>query len=127
MGKSKALMAALIVIGGAGFAHAGGHERAGEFTGASNHVTKGDVTVVKTDKGYEIRLAGNFWFDGAPDRRGGFGKDGKFAAATDFEKLRSDTGEQVYIVPADLDPATFDSVYIWCRKFSVPLGKAALN
>ena len=63
----------------------------------------------------------------APDPRVGFGNDGKFVDATDFEVLRANAGEQVYKVPADLDAASFDDVFIWCRKFAVPLGVAALN
>lgn len=125
--KFKGLAAALIVLGGAGVAWAGGHERAGAFTGDSNHVTTGGVTVVKTDAGYEIRLGPDFTFDGAPDPRVGFGKDGKFVDPTDFEPLRSNTGEQVYKVPASIDASTFDTVVIWCRRFSVPLGHARLN
>ena len=120
------LAAALISLGAAGVAFAG-DVRSGTFTGASNHITKGAVEVVKVDDGYEIRLKGDFWFDGAPDPRVGLGRDGKFVKETDFEILRANAGEQVYKVPADIDPSTFDDVLIWCRKFSVPLGVAALN
>lgn len=121
------LAAALISLGAAGVSFAGDDGRAGTFTGLSNHVTKGDVSVVKTSDGYEIHLSENFWFDGAPDPRVGFGKDGTFVDATDFEVLKSDTGAQVYKVPADIDPTQFDDVFVWCRKFSVPLGVAKLN
>ena len=124
---TSGLAAALISLGAAGVAIAGEDARSGTFSGASNHVTKGSVAVVKTDAGYEIRLKGDFWFDGAPDPRVGFGNDGKFVDATDFEVLRANAGEQVYKVPADLDAASFDDVFIWCRKFAVPLGVAALN
>ena len=124
---STGLAAALISLGAAGVAFAS-DVRSGTFTGASNHITKGTVEVVEVDGGgYEIHLKGDFWFDGAPDPRVGFGRDGKFVDATDFEVLRSDTGAQVYKVPANIDPATFDDIFIWCRRFSVPLGVAALN
>lgn len=123
---SAGLAAALISLGAAGVALAG-DVRAGVFTGASNHVTKGGVEVVKTGGGYEIHLKSDFWFDGAPDPRVGFGKDGKFIDATDFEVLRSDTGAQVYKVPAGINPEEFDDVFVWCRKFAVPLGVAKLN
>lgn len=121
------LSAALIALGAAGVAGADEVTRSGSFTGASNHVTTGDVSIVKTAEGYEIRLAENFSLDGAPDPRVGFGKGGKFVDATDFEVLREDTGAQVYKVPDGLNPADFDDVFIWCRRFSVPLGLAALN
>lgn len=117
------LLAALIALP-AGTALAG--EGTGTFIGASDHVTSGTVEVVKTDTGWEVHLKDNFSLDGAPDPRVGFGSAGTFAAATDFEPLRSITGAQVYKVPAGIDPTAYDEVYIWCRKFSVPLGVAKL-
>ncbi|MEM7684562.1 MAG: DM13 domain-containing protein [Paracoccaceae bacterium] len=107
-------------------AFAGGAGK-GSFTGLSNHVTKGDVEVIQTADGWEIHLKDSFWFDGAPDPRVGFGKDGKFVDPTDFEPLRENSGSQVYKVPANINPEDFDEVYIWCRKFSVPLGVASLD
>lgn len=99
----------------------------GTFTGLSNHTTKGGVDVVKTASGWEIHLKDTFWFDGAPDPRVGFGRDGKFVDPTDFEPLRANSGAQVYMVPASIDPEDFNEVYIWCRKFSVPLGVAKIR
>lgn len=65
--------------------------------------------------------------DGAPDPRVGLGSGGAFAEGTDFEPLRADEGTQVYTVPAGIDPAAFDEVYIWCRQFAVPLGVATIE
>lgn len=107
--------------------HADAGAGSGSFTGQSNHETRGGVTVVKGDKGWEIHLEDSFWFDGAPDPRVAFGRDGKFADGTDFEPLRQNAGKQVYQVPEGIDPEAFDTVVIWCRKFSVPLGYAKLN
>ena len=113
-----ALMAGSAIAGGAG---------TGSFTGLSNHVTRGDVEVVKTAQGWEIHLKESFWFDGAPDPRVGFGNDGTFVDPTDFEPLRQNEGAQVYAVPASINPEDFNEVYIWCRRFSVPLGVAPIN
>ena len=99
----------------------------GTFTGLSNHITTGGVEVVQTATGWEIHLKDNFTFDGAPAPRVGFGRNGKFVDPTDFEPLRSNAGAQVYKVPAGIDPSAFDEVYIWCRKFSVPLGVAKIR
>ena len=126
--RIKAILAAFaMVLGAAGASFAGGHARSGDFTGASNHVTRGTVEVVKTDGGYEIHLKDNFTFDGAPDPRVGFGKNGKFVDATDFEPLASNSGAQVYKVPAGIDPGEFTDVFVWCRQYSVPLGVAKLH
>ncbi|MEM7546887.1 MAG: DM13 domain-containing protein [Pseudomonadota bacterium] len=124
---SSTLAAALISLGGAGVALADDHVRTGTFTGASNHITTGTVELVKTDEGYEIHLKDNFTFDGAPDPRIGFGKDGIFVDPTDFEVLQSNAGAQVYKVPSSINPEEFDDIFVWCRKFSVPLGVASLS
>lgn len=116
--------AALMLSAGAAFAGGAG---SGEFTGLSNHVTKGAVEVVKAGDGWEIHLKDSFWFDGAPDPRVGFGNDGSFVDPTDFEPLRQNAGAQVYKVPADINPEDFNEVYIWCRQYSVPLGVASIE
>ena len=102
-------------------AFAGGKK--GTFKGHSGHVTKGAVTV----KDGKIILEDSFWFDGAPDPRVGLGKGGKYLKNTDFAVLKNNTGKQTYTIPANLKNKDYDSVVIWCRKFSVPLGEAKLN
>jgi len=125
MGKyAVILLTALTALPGA-TASAG--EGTGSFSGASGHQATGQVAVVKTADGWEVRLDDDFTFDGAPDPWVGFGKSGSFAQATDFYRLRSNTGAQVYKVPADVDAAAYDEVYIWCRRYSVPLGVAKLG
>jgi len=96
--------------------------KTGRFRGDSNHVTKGSVTV----KNGTITLEDSFWFDGAPDPRVGLGKGGRYLAKTDFAVLKKNSGKQTYKIPAKLKNKDFDTVVIWCRKFSVPLGHAKL-
>lgn len=97
--------------------------RKGSFKGASGHTTTGGVTL----KDGVITLESDFSLDGAPDPRIGLGNKGKYAANTDFAVLKSNTGEQAYKIPANLNPADYDTVFIWCRKYSVPLGHARLK
>ena len=125
MKKYTAILIAALIAMPIGGASAG--EGTGSFSGASGHKTTGQVEVMKTADGWEIRLKEDFTFDGAPDPRVGFGTSGKFAAATDFEPLQSKSGAQVYKVPAGVDPAAYDEVYIWCRQYSVPLGVAKIS
>lgn len=115
----------VVAILGASMAFAGAGE--GSFAGASGHQVSGSVSVVDTGGGWEIRFGQDFSFDGAPDPRVGFGNGGTFVEGTDFEVLEADTGAQVYAVPAGIDPAGFSDVVIWCGKFSVPLGVAAIE
>ncbi|MEM6889364.1 MAG: DM13 domain-containing protein [Pseudomonadota bacterium] len=100
----------------------------GGFVGKSNHIITGSVTIEKNDDGsHSVTLSEDFSLDGAPDPRVGFGKDGNYVLATDLGELKSLTGGQTYHVPAAIDVAGFDALYIWCLQFSVPLGVAALN
>ena len=125
MGKyAVILLTALIALPGA---TAAAGEGTGSFSGASGHQATGQVAVVQTADGWEVRLEDDFTFDGAPDPWVGFGRSGAFAPATDFYRLRSNTGAQVYKVPADVDPTAYDEVYIWCRRYSVPLGVARIT
>ena len=101
---------------------------AGSFTGASDHITKGGVTVVKNaDGSATVTFGAGFSLDGAPDPRVGFGKDGEFVEASDLGELKSLNGAQTYIVPASINIEDFNELYIWCLEFSVPLGVADLS
>lgn len=100
----------------------------GTFTGASDHITTGGVDVIKNaDGSHTIVLADDFSLDGAPDPRVGLGKDGFFDGNTDAGVLGALTGGQSFVVPAGVDVSEYNEVYIWCEKFSVPLGVAAIN
>ena len=100
----------------------------GTFVGASDHVTTGSVEVIKNaDGSHTIVLGDDFSLDGAPDPRVGLGKDGFYNGNTDSGALGNLTGGQSFVVPAGIDIAEFNEVYIWCEKFSVPLGVATLN
>ncbi|WP_299367012.1 DM13 domain-containing protein [uncultured Tateyamaria sp.] len=100
----------------------------GTFTGASDHITTGGVEIIKNDDGsHTIVLAADFSLDGAPDPRVGLGKNGFYDGNTDAGVLGNLTGAQSFVVPAGVDVSAFNEVYIWCEKFSVPLGVAKLN
>jgi hypothetical protein len=99
----------------------------GKFIGASDHVTTGGVSVVKTDEGVVVILESDFDFDGAPDPKLGFGKNGAYDPNSKIAHLGSNKGRQVYSVPASINPDNYDEFYVWCEKYSVPLGIAALK
>ncbi len=98
----------------------------GAFSGKSGHTASGGVSVVKTGTGITVVLGRDFKFDGAPDPKLGFGKDG-YVKATQFSVLKSNNGKQTYEIPADLDPADYNEVWVWCEKYAVPLGVANLE
>lgn len=98
-------------------------DRTGTFRGDNGHVTVGGVTIGDD----RIVLEKDFSLDGAPDPRVGLGNGGKFVSGTDFAPLKRKTGRQTYAVPAGIDLADYDTVFIWCRQFSVSLGQARVR
>lgn len=125
----RTLLAALALAIAFAVAVPDGHaaSRSGSFTGASNHVTKGTASIVQKADGWYVEVADNFWFDGAPDPKLALGNGGRVDKATLVENLRSNTGAQSYKLPASVDGSKYDSVILWCERFSVPLGKAAVK
>ena len=99
----------------------------GSFKGRSRHVTSGGVTIVKSGSGYSLKLAKNFSLDGAPDPWLGFGSNGRYSKKTTFAVLKKNKGAQTYKIPASVDISKFNEVYVWCKKFGVPLGVAKLR
>ena len=100
----------------------------GSFTGASNHVTTGQVSVSQDAGGqWLVTLGPGFSLDGAPDPKVGFGRGGDFVEGTLIGELQSLSGAQTYRVPAGIDPSQFSEVFIWCERFSVPLGVASIR
>ncbi|MEM7600321.1 MAG: DM13 domain-containing protein [Verrucomicrobiota bacterium] len=99
----------------------------GTFVGKSDHVTKGAASIQKNAEGnYVVVLGKDFSLDGAPDPKVGLGNDG-YQREARLGKLEKKKGEQVYMIPANLNPFDFNEIWIWCERFSVPLGVAALQ
>ena len=124
---SGAILIALVMTS-AGIASADSVVGSGKFRGASNHVTTGDVSIVKSASGASLIVLGeNFRFDGAPDPRVGLGTNGRYDKSSDAGELGSGKGSQSYAVPGNVDVSKYNEVYIWCRKFNVPLSVATLK
>ncbi|MEM9044494.1 MAG: DM13 domain-containing protein [Pseudomonadota bacterium] len=98
----------------------------GVFIGKSNHVTTGHASVARKGKKWVVVLEEDFTFDGAPDPHVALGADG-YRKDASLALLQSNDGKQVYEIPANLDVADFNEIWIWCNKFSVPLGVAKLK
>lgn len=100
----------------------------GTFTGASDHITTGGVSITKNADGTStVTFDSSFSLDGAPDPHVGFGKDGAFVDLANLGELKQINGAQSYIVPANINISDFNELYIWCVKFAVPLGVAKLG
>lgn len=124
MTTRRTVLQGMVALGAlsTGHAFAGGHGRLGTFTGESNHVTSGTVEVLKD----EVVFLDDFFFDGAPDPKVAFGKDG-YDASTLMGPLTSNSGKSSYKIPAGVNPDDYNEVWIWCERFNVPLGVAKLG
>lgn len=98
----------------------------GSFSGRNDHVVTGALEVLELDGRMYVRLASDFTLDGAPDPKIGFGRSGEYDESTTFTPLKSHSGSQDYALPEGFQLGTLNEAYIWCEKFSVALGVAAL-
>ncbi len=99
----------------------------GQFEGRSSHKTSGVATVENSAGGTMVVLGEDFSFDGAPDPKVGFGRDGTYDESSQLQALKSKSGRQEYTVPSSIDPTRYNELYIWCQRYSVPLGVAKLK
>ncbi|AZM92149.1 electron transporter [Streptomyces sp. W1SF4] len=101
------------------------------------HATTGTVKIIRLADGtHTLRLEGldtssgpdvRVWLSDAPVKEGTEGwrlfDDGQYV---NLAKLKANKGDQNYPLPADLDWAKYSSVSIWCDRFDVSFGAAAL-
>ncbi|QNP68348.1 DM13 domain-containing protein [Streptomyces roseirectus] len=101
------------------------------------HATSGTVKLVRLDDGSHVVRLENLdtsngpdlrvWLTDAPVKEGRAGwhvfDDG---AHISLGKLKGNKGSQNYTVPADADLSRYSSVSIWCDRFDVSFGAAAL-
>ncbi|MFF4101874.1 DM13 domain-containing protein [Streptomyces sp. NPDC001903] len=102
------------------------------------HATTGTVRLIRlpdgsrtlrlenldTSSGPDLRV----WLTDAPVKEGADGwfvfDDGKYVS---LGKLKGNKGDQNYEIPADVNLADYSSVTIWCDRFNVSFGAAALR
>ncbi|MFE3556155.1 DM13 domain-containing protein [Streptomyces sp. NPDC059193] len=109
---------------------------AGELI-SHEHKTTGSVKIVRlADGSHTLRLENldtsngpdlRVWLTDAPVKEGEAGwhvfDDGKYVS---LGKLKGNKGDQNYTLPADVDLSQYTSVSIWCDRFDVSFGAAAL-
>ncbi len=102
------------------------------------HGTTGTAQVIRRGSGeHVLRIEGldtsngpdlHVWLTDAPVIEGTDGwfvfDDGEYV---DLGELKGNKGNQNYPIPADVDLSDLDSVSIWCERFSVSFGAAALT
>ena len=99
------------------------------------HPTSGTATIYKMADGTHMLRFTNFDTSNGPDVHVYMvaADDAKDAGAVeragfvDLGVIKGNVGDQNYILPSDLDMAKYRAVSIWCKRFSVNFGAAALR
>lgn len=107
--------------------------KVGTFRGLA-HDTKGVATIYKLHDGSRVLRFTNFETSNGPDVNvylvaAPDAPDEKTVNDAGFVSLGSikgNIGDQNYTLPADLDLNRYQSVAIWCKRFGVNFGAAAL-
>ncbi len=114
--------------------------RRGTFV-SGEHETRGGVTLTTRHDGtHAIAFDANFVTDNGPDlvvilHRAANPLQGAPLSAYSLQEgedvviapLKSNTGTQEYVLPANIDPADFQSIAVWCRQFNATFGAATLS
>ncbi len=106
----------------------------GQFV-ARSHPGSGTAKVITDGSDQRFLRFEEFETDNGPDLfvylttadadadAGDFGVDGEFV---NLGRLKGNVGEQNYEIPVDVDLAAFDTVVVWCDRFSVAFTAADL-
>lgn len=99
----------------------------GTVVGVGGHGARGSVQIIKNGKAIAVRFSKDLLFDRVPDAWLAFGKNGRFSAATYVASIKRNNGSQTIKIPAKYADGTYDTLFIWCRKFNVGIGSAKLK
>lgn len=99
----------------------------GMLKGAGDHRAAGTVSIAKDASGNPILLLTDITVDKVPDGRVYLAKDADYTKDIEIGTLTQFSGTVQYAIPATVNPADYNSVVIWCRKFSVEIGHAMLD
>ena len=100
----------------------------GRFHGADGHDAKGSFELSTKEGKTRLALGSDFKVDRGPDVYLVLSRLPKVAESGDLYlgKLEKFKGQQEYDVPAGADLAAYQHLVLWCKKYSVAMGIAAL-
>lgn len=96
--------------------------RTGMLAGAGGHGADGSVDL----KGHSLTLS-NIDVDKVPDGRVYLANNAKYESGVELGTLKQFSGTVKYSIPENVNPDDYNSVLIWCKKFSVEIGHADLK
>ena len=94
------------------------------LAGAGSHNAAGMVAITKDKNGNPVLAMTDLKVDKVPDGRVYLAKDGDYTKGVDLGKLTTFSGHVEFQIPANVNPQDYNSVVIWCKKFSVEIGHA---
>ena len=99
----------------------------GQFAGLAGHSAQGTAVILEVGGKRYLRLESDFKVTNGPDLFVHLGKNDKYASEARLGPLKGNEGSQNYEIPVNLNLAEYNEVWVWCRSFSVPFGKALLK
>jgi len=101
----------------------------GTFAGAEGHKAKGSYEIATAGGKTQLRLGRDFSVEKGPDVYVVLSPGAKVPTqgALFLGKLTRFDGAQTFDLPAGTDLGAFTHVVLWCKKYSVPMGTAALT
>lgn len=100
----------------------------GTFTGFDKlHQSSGTARIIRTNGKTYVRFEDDFKTTNGPDLFVYLGNGNKYDADTSLGALKGNEGSQNYEIPATINLDNYLEVWVWCRAFSVPFGKAVLR
>jgi hypothetical protein len=99
----------------------------GMLTGAKDHHASGTVALTKDMGGHTVLRLENLTVDKVPDGHVYLAKDSDYATGAELGKLTTFSGTVEFPIPPGVNPSDYNSVVIWCKKFSVEIGHAMLD
>ena len=103
-----------------------------EYTGmfvSRDHPTSGNAIVLGDGSGQRFVRFESFETDNGPDLNVYLVNSaaGGVDDFVDLGNLKGNIGDQNYEIPAGVDLAVYDTVLIWCVRFSSPFGEATIT
>ncbi|MEX0649475.1 MAG: DM13 domain-containing protein [Candidatus Andersenbacteria bacterium] len=100
----------------------------GQFVGFDElHQAAGTARIIDVDGKKYVRFENDFTVTNGPDLYVYFGNNGKYDSSTNLGRLKGNVGSQNYEIPDTINPDNYSEVWVWCRAFFVPFGKAVVR
>ena len=102
--------------------------RTGSFVGVGDgiHDAEGIAKVIPLEDRSNILRLENLQVTNGPDLYVYLATDKSASDFVSLGKLKANNGNQNYDIPSETDLTKYDTVFIWCRPFSVLFGSAEL-